>query len=140
KFREWLKAKYRTIDALGRAWKRYSLADWENVHPPRGSGGYPAEMDWLEFRTDNMLSKFNRRVALYRRLDPKHPVTIHRGSGGLIFGSATGDDWRAAANVDVTGYTWVASRTGNAPWIQFQAVDYIRSTARGKPFWHGEAQ
>jgi len=140
KFREWLKAKYGTIEALGRAWRRYSLADWEYVHPPRGSGGYPAEFDWLEFRKDNMFSKFNRRVALYHRLDPKHPVSIHGGSGGLFFGSATRDDWRAAANVDITGYTWVASRTGNAPWIQFQAVDYLRGTAGGKPFWHGEAQ
>ena len=29
KFREWLKAKYGTIEALGRAWHRYSLGDWE---------------------------------------------------------------------------------------------------------------
>ena len=36
KFREWLKAKYGTIEALGRAWHRYSLGDWQSVHPPRG--------------------------------------------------------------------------------------------------------
>src|SRR5262245_50609794 len=58
----------------------------------------------------------------------------------LRLGSATREDWRAAENVDITGYTWVASRTRNAPWIQFQAVDYSRATARGKPFWYGEAQ
>ena len=36
KFREWLKAKYGTVEALGRAWHRYSFGDWESVHPPRG--------------------------------------------------------------------------------------------------------
>ena len=47
KFREWLKAKYGTVEALGRAWHRYSLGDWESVHPPHGTGGYPDSLDWL---------------------------------------------------------------------------------------------
>lgn len=140
KFRQWLKAKYGTLEVLAKTWHHYSLGDWNSVHPPHGSGGYQADFDWLEFRKDDMFEEFNRRVALYHRLDPKHPVTIHGGSNGLFFGSASRDDWRAAEHVDVTGYTWVASRTGNAPWIQFQAVDYVRGTAGGKPFWHGEAQ
>ena len=42
-------------------------------------------------------------------------------------------------DVDSYGYTWVASRHGNAPWMQFQAVDLVRGAARGKPFWHAEA-
>jgi beta-galactosidase len=140
KFREWLNAKYGTLEALGNAWNSYSWGDWSNVEAPRRPGNYPVDFDWLQFRKDNMFSKFNRRAALYRRLDPKHPVTTHSDSGGLFFGSATHEDWRAADAVDITGYTWVASRTGDAPWIQFQAVDYLRGTARGKPFWHGEAQ
>ena len=37
------------------------------------------------------------------------------------------------------GYTWVASRHGNDPWMQFQAVDTVRAGAHGKPFWHAEA-
>jgi len=41
--------------------------------------------------------------------------------------------------VDSYGYTWVASRHGNDPWMQFQAVDLVRGAARGKPFWHAEA-
>jgi beta-galactosidase len=140
KFREWLKAKYGTLEALGQAWHTYSWGDWPNVEAPRRPGNYPVDFDWLQFRKDNMFSKFNRRAALYHRLDPKHPVVTHGGSDGLFFRSATREDWRATDAVDITGYTWVASRTGDAPWIQFQAVDYVRGTARGKPFWHGEAQ
>ena len=41
--------------------------------------------------------------------------------------------------MDSYGYTWVASRHGNDPWMQFQAVDVVRAGSRGKPFWHAEA-
>ena len=41
--------------------------------------------------------------------------------------------------MDSYGYTWVASRHGNDPWMQFQAVDLVRAASRGKPFWHAEA-
>ena len=30
--------------------------------------------------------------------------------------------------------------TGNEPWKSFQAMDLTRAAARGKPFWHAEAQ
>src|SRR5260370_14919043 len=45
KFREWLKAKYRSLEALGRAWHRYSFGDWESVHPPPGTGDDPDSLD-----------------------------------------------------------------------------------------------
>src|SRR5262249_38401299 len=54
--------------------------------------------------------------------------------------SATTNEWRSAAEVDIWGFTWVASRKGSEPWKQFHAVDLVRAGARGKPFWHAEAQ
>ena len=140
KFREWLQTKYKTIEAMGEVWHRYSLAEWDNVHAPRRFGGYPAQMDWLQFRKDHMLSLFHRRAELFRRLDPNHPISAHGGRGGMEFTTATRDDWRPVPDVDVTGYTWVASRTGNELWKLFEVVDYTRAAARGKPFWHAEAQ
>ena len=133
KFREWLKAKYGTLDALGRAWHRYSLGDWESVHPPRGTGGYPDSLDWLAFRRDDAIRLLRWRTELIRRLDKRNKITAH--STGLL----TEIEWRTAANVDSYGYTWVASRHGNDPWMQFQAVDVVRAGSRGKPFWHAEA-
>ena len=133
KFREWLKTKYGTIEALGRAWHRYSYADWESVHPPRGAGGYPDSLDWLEFRRDNAIRLLKWRTALIRRLDKRNQITAH--STGLL----TDIEWRTAAEVESFGYTWVASRHGNDPWMQFQAVDTVRAGAHGKPFWHAEA-
>ncbi len=132
KFREWLKAKYGSIEALRRAWHRYSLADWESVHPPR-NGGYPDSLDWLAFRRDDAIRLLHWRTELIRRLDQRNKVTGH-GTGIL-----TEIEWRMAADVDTYGYTWVASRHGNDPWMQFQAVDLVRAASRGKPFWHAEA-
>jgi beta-galactosidase len=42
--------------------------------------------------------------------------------------------------VDIYGLTWIAARKGNEPWKQFHAMDLVRGGARGKPFWHAEAQ
>ena len=133
KFREWLKAKYGTIEALGRAWHRYSFGNWESVHPPRGNGGYPDSLDWLAFRRDDAIRLLRWRTELIRRLDKRNKITAH--STGLL----TEIEWRTAADVDSYGYTWVASRHGNDPWMQFQAVDLVRGASRGKPFWHAEA-
>jgi len=133
KFRTWLKAKYGSLAALERAWHRYSLGDWQSVHPPHDTGGYPDSLDWLAFRRDNAMRLLRWRIDLIRGLDRKHKLTAH-GVGAL-----TEIEWRTSAAVDSYGYTWVASRHTNDPWMQFQAIDVVRASARGKPFWHAEA-
>lgn len=141
KFREWLKAKYASLDDLGRAWYRYSYTAWDDVHPPRGLGGYPEVLDWLQFRIDDAFRLFRWRSELFRRLDPQHKITAHGVASTLeTLPSATTNEWRSAPEVDTWGFTWVASRKGSEPWKQFHAVDLVRAGARGKPFWHAEAQ
>src|SRR5262245_30381573 len=132
KYREWLRAKYGTIEALSRVWHRYSFATWSDIQPPRG-GAYADNLDWLEFRRDNAIRLLRWRTELLRRADKRNKITAH-GVGALSEIS-----WRHAAEVESYGYTWVASRHGNAPWMQFHAIDLTRAAARGKPFWHAEA-
>ena len=103
------------------------------MHPPHDTGGYPDSLDWLAFRRDDAIRLLRWRTELIRRLDKRNKITAH-GTGVL-----TEIEWRTAANVDSYGYTWVASRHGNDPWMQFQAVDVVRGASRGKPFWHAEA-
>ncbi len=141
KLREWLRLRYGSLDKAAKAWKRFSYETWEDVEPPRSFSGYPDSLDWLQFRIDNAYSLFDWRVKLFRKLDPKHHITAHGVSGTLIsLPSASHNEWRSAAEVDIWGLTWIAARQGDEPWKQFQAVDLVRAGARGKPFWHAEAQ
>ena len=113
RFREWLKAKYGTLEALGKAWYRYSYSEWDDVHPPKNFSGYPESLDWLEFRIDNAHRLAKWRVDLVRQHDPKNKVIAHGVAMSLEgLPSATYDEWRSAKEVDVWGFTWVASRRG----------------------------
>jgi beta-galactosidase len=140
KFREWLKKKYGTVQALGAAWYRPSFADWADVVPPRQQGPYPDNFDWLAFRLDNAYSLMKWRVDTIRAIDPDCAITAH-GIAASLHGLApiASDDWRAAAEVESYGLTWGSSRHGDEPWKQAHAIDLVRAASRGKPFWHAEA-
>lgn len=141
KLREWLRARYGSLDKAAAAWRRYGYATWDDVEPPRSFSGYPDSLDWLQFRIDNAYSLQDWRVRLFRRMDPKHLITAHGVAGTLEdLPHGAHNEWRSAALVDVWGLTWIAARKGDEPWKQFQAFDLVRGGARGKPFWHAEAQ
>jgi beta-galactosidase len=141
KLREWLKDKYGSIETVRKNWQRYSIATWEDLEPPRNFSGYSESLDWLQFRVDNAYRLFDWRIKLFRKLDPNHLVTCHGVAGTLeSYASQAHNEWMAASRVDVYGLTWVASRHGTEPWRQYQALDLTRAGARGKPFWHAEAQ
>ena len=46
--------------------------------------------------------------------------------------SSAHDEWRSAKEVDLWGFTFVASRQGDAPWRQYQALDLVRGGAKSK--------
>lgn len=140
-FRDWLKVRYGNLKALGQAWGRYSLSQWEYVFPPEKIESYADSIDWLEFLQDNAHRHMRWRVDLIRELDQKNLITAHGVAASLVSAANRGtDDWRAAAEVDLYGLTWVASRQGDKPYQHLHAVDLVRSASRGKPFWHAEAQ
>ena len=141
KLREWLQKRYGSLQVLGKAWGRYSFETWEDVEPPESLNGYAESLDWLQFRIDDAFRLLEWRAKLFRRLDPHHLICAHGVAGTLeSLPSSAHNEWRSAALVDVWGLTWVASRKGNAPWQQYQALDLVRAGAREKPFWHAEAE
>jgi beta-galactosidase len=143
KFRDWLKEKYGSLDTLRKAWHRYSISDWEDVQPPRrGRGAFPDAMDWSEFRRDNKHRLLQSRIELFRSLDQENLVTGHSAfvARAKSMPEVAYDDWHDATGFDVFGFTYVASRNGNEPWMLFQAVDFVRAASREKPFWHAEAE
>lgn len=140
-FRAWLRQKYGDLDTLGEAWRRYSYAEWEDVQPPRFVKPYPECLDWLAFRRDNFHGHVADKIAALRAADPEARIISHGIAGAMTAMARHGcDDWRAASQVEVYGYTWIAARKGNQPWRNFYAGDLVRGAARGKPFWHAERQ
>jgi len=138
---EWLRMRDGSLQALGKAWGRYSYETWDDVAAPESMGGYAESLDWLQFRIDDAFRLLKWRVDLFRRLDPHHLICAHGVAGTLdTLPSSAHNEWRSAAMMDVWGLTWVASRHGNTPWMQYQAMDLVRAGARGKPFWHAEAE
>jgi beta-galactosidase len=141
KLREWLRVRYGSLDKVSKAWNRFSYETWEDVEPPRSFSGYPDSLDWLQFRIDNAYSLFDWRIQLFRKLDPHHRITAHGVAGTFDdLPSSSHNEWRSAEKVDTWGLTWIAARKGDEPWKQFRAMDLVRAGARGKPFWHAEAQ
>jgi beta-galactosidase len=140
-FRNWLRRRYRTLDELRRTWMRYSLEEWEDVHPPVDRNGHAELLDWLQFRIDHAYERLRWRVGIIRDVDPDRLVTAHGIAASLTqLAENAADDWRAAAEVDSYGFTWVAARKGGEPHKQWSTVDLVRGASRGKPFWHSEMQ
>jgi beta-galactosidase len=140
-FRKWLRARYGSLEELSRAWRRYGFVEWSDVEPSRTGGPYPDWLDWLEFKEDRAHELLRWRRDVIRSVDPQHKITMHGLARSLEFlPSTSANDWRAAAEVDSYGFTWVSARQGDEPWKQFHAVDLVRGAARGKPFWHAECQ
>ncbi len=141
KFREWVRTRYGSLEALGKTWHRYSYESWDDLNPPETLAGYGECLDWLEFRIDDAFRLLEWRVNLIRKLDPHHLVVAHGVAGTLeTLPNNTHNEWRSAKLMDVWGLTWIASRKGNAPWLQYHALDLVRGGSRGKPFWHAEAE
>lgn len=140
-FRDWLKAKYGTLDALAEAWHRYSYAKWDYIEPPVVIAPYPEVLDWLLFKRDNFYGQMQFKIDTIRGVDQENAIIAHGVAGAIPNLAAHGsDDWLAASKVEVYGMTWIAARKGNQPWRNWYGVDLTRAASRGKPFWHAERQ
>lgn len=140
-FRVWLREKYGTLDALAKVWHRYSYAEWDDIMPPRQIQPYSECLDWLRFREDNFYGHVQDKINTIRAVDPDAKIISHGIAGAVTALAGHGcNDWRAAEQVEIYGYTWIGARKGNQPWRNFFAGDLIRGAARGKPFWHAERQ
>ncbi|PCJ88200.1 MAG: beta-galactosidase [Hyphomicrobiales bacterium] len=140
-FRQWLKAKYGTLDVLAKAWYRYSYAEWDDVMAPRQIAPYPECLDWLQFKRDDYYGQMQFRIDSVKAGDPDCMILAHGVGGAITDMAARGcDDWLAASKVETYGYTWIQGRKGAQPWRNFFAGDLTRAASRGKPFWHAERQ
>ncbi|MFF0679700.1 beta-galactosidase [Streptomyces tendae] len=83
-FRDWLRARYGTTDALNHAWgtafwsQRYG--DWAEVLPPRLAASHPnptQQLDFKRFSSDALKDHLRAERDLLRELTPDVPVTTN---------------------------------------------------------------
>ena len=85
RFREWLKRKYGTLEALNAAWYR-RFERREQVEPPRASTilSYTDYLDWRAFIDDKLAGDLRTRVEAIRSADHAHAITSHAGGAGAL--------------------------------------------------------
>ena len=155
-FREWVRAKYETLNNLNSNWRvRYS--DWEQIDPPRRFPKVPSMIDWRYFMENVYLTEATGwKAAAFRRTDPLHrPVFAHAASP-RYGGSA---DWRISRVLDFYGCSCYPGwgefqdpdvsdeqRLKSSPTVWEQVVDnalkwdYIRGASPRHYFWTAELQ
>ncbi len=137
RFVEWLKEKYRSIDELRETWFRYSLRSWDDIEIPRQEESYPDFYDFLDFTNDNAERSLQWRKRIVEECDPNHLIIVHgEGNAQNDIAPVAADDWRAARNVEVYGYSHgIMSENADALMVG----DVVRAASRGKEFWHAES-
>ncbi|MGC5562469.1 beta-galactosidase [Streptomyces sp. FR-108] len=98
-FRDWLRARYTTLDALNHAWgtafwsQRYS--DWDQILPPRLAGSHPnptQQLDFKRFSSDALKEYLIAERDVLREITPSVPVTTNF----MVMGNTKGmnyPDW-----------------------------------------------
>lgn len=137
-FRNWLRAKYGSLDALNHAWWTgfwsHAYTDWSQIecidHIVDG-----LVLDWKRFVSDQTADFIRNEAEPLRRITPDVPITTN------LMGFFPGLDYRRIAReIDVVSwdnYPQYHERPGEtealAAWTGL-THDYMRSLKQGKPF------
>jgi beta-galactosidase len=138
-FRDWLRARYTTLDALNHAWgtafwsQRYS--DWEQILPPRLAASHPnptQQLDFKRFSSDVLKDHLRAERDVLRELTPDVPVTTNF----MVMGNTKGmnyADW--AAEIDfVSNDHYVVPGPQDRDELSFSA-NLVSGIAGGRPWF-----
>jgi beta-galactosidase len=140
-FREWLKARYVTLDCLNQAWTR-RFQSWESVDPPHVLATSADWVDWRRFMTDRSTWDMQFRCDAVRASGSKHLFESHAAHHPPFDDTALNgtNGWRLAECVDVWGMTYFPHQPGFRISDGAGRLEIIRSNAAGKDFWWTEMQ
>ncbi|HGF0768554.1 TPA: beta-galactosidase [Kluyvera georgiana] len=84
KFRDWLKARYKTLDNLNHAWWStfwsHTYTDWEQIESPSPQGEvsiHGLNLDWRRFNTAQVTEFCRHEIAPLKAVNPDLPVTTN---------------------------------------------------------------
>ncbi|PJJ71748.1 beta-galactosidase [Diaminobutyricimonas aerilata] len=137
-FREWLRRRYDTLDALNSAWgttfwgQRYT--EWHEIDAPRLAPSVvnPAQrLDFARFTSDALLACFVMERDIIRQHTPHLPVTTNF----MATSCPSMDLWAWSREVDVVAndHYLTAERRDNHVLLAMDA-DLTRSLADGRPW------
>ncbi|MBR6667618.1 MAG: beta-galactosidase [Clostridia bacterium] len=142
RFREWLQAKYGSLEAVNRAYGNVvwsgEYSSWEQIQPPCGSYPHawlnPALMlDYYRFASDNVIAFCNWQAELIRRHCPGRPVTTN-----VWFCEHMPDFYKEFRDLDFISYdNYPATKLPEDPEVCCSHafhLDLMRGVKRA-PFW-----
>jgi beta-galactosidase len=136
-FREWLRTRYGTLDALNDAWgtafwsQHYGY--WDEIQPPRAAPAWrnpSQELDWHRFCSDALLELFATERGILERASPGVPITTN-----FMRFFKPSDYWKWAAQVDFTADDLYPDPADPAGALErAAAADLMRSLRGGAPW------
>lgn len=128
--KEWLPAKYGTIETLNRVWGRV-YADFDEVEIPYATDTFIDFMDYRKYMLDTMQEEAALRIRTVKQYDSVHPASLHVVPDALqIFNPVTcANDFALAEICDI-----FAGTAGNGIY-----ANLLTSAARGKMTYNAES-
>ncbi len=135
KFREWLKAKYGTLDELNARWWTafwgHTYTDWSQIMPPREGGEtltHGLNVDYFRFMSESQLDCFRNERDILRSITPDIPITTN------LMGTYKPLDYRQwAKEMDVVSWDCYPRPNQTPGEIAF-VHDLTRGLKDGQPF------
>ncbi len=141
RYRQWLKNKYKTLDALNLEWYE-NYPSWDAIYPQRtgGIGTYAMDMDWHDFIAQKGAEDMATQYSVIRQIDKTHLITSH-ASPPSVFGGGL-DDFLEAGSLDYYGLSVYPRYVGEPNlWRMIMGADFSRSANRKNGgFYAGEFQ
>ncbi|MEU9835098.1 beta-galactosidase [Streptosporangium sp. NPDC048047] len=138
-FREWLRSRYGSLDALNHAWTTsfwsQHYGDWSQILPPRLAASHPnptQQLDFKRFSSDALKEYLRAERDILRELTPGIPVTTNF----MVMGESSGmnyADW--AGEVDfVSNDHYLLTGPQAQDELSFSA-NLTGSLAGGRPWY-----
>ena len=141
RFRQWLKARYGSVDKLNQAWWNsfwsHNYSSFDQILPPSPVGEYTSHglnLAWRRFTSDQYVDFYRHEIAPLKRVTPDIKCTTN-----LMHTFEDIDYFSLGRELDVISWDNYPAWTGDARDADVAAYsafchDLMRGTGRGKPF------
>jgi beta-galactosidase len=139
-FRDWLRTRYTSLDALNAAWGTafwsQHYGDWDEILPPRIAPTFPnptQQLDFHRFSSDAVRDQLRAERALLAELTPDLPVTTNFMAMQFVRDM---DYWSWVDDLDLVSndHYLDSADPDNHVELAFSA-DLTRGLAGGRPWW-----